>query len=160
MAKKKQTLLQTKKTMSGMHMLLYALVFGLIGGVISYAAFAAPAPGKGKPGGGGGSGGGSLSLVMVTDTNGDGMPNFKDSVSFKVTSSSVQPYVRVECTQNSTLVYTETNGFFAGYPWDTNFDLGPTQSWTSGPANCIAKLIVLNNSKQTVQASLSFLVNG
>jgi hypothetical protein len=38
-----------KQSMSGFQLLVYALIFGLIGGLISYAAFAAPAN---KPGAG------------------------------------------------------------------------------------------------------------
>src|SRR5262249_45915209 len=50
--------------------------------------------GKGKPGGGGGggggttTGGGSLSLVMVTDQNGNGQPNWGDSVTFKISTTA------------------------------------------------------------------------
>jgi len=116
--------------------------------------------GGGKPGGGGS--GGSLTWVMVTDNNQNGLPNFRDTVTFAVqTTATAFPYVTLTCYQNGTLVSQETNAMFAG-SLDENFTLGPTSLWTSGAANCTASLESRDGSSKrgsvTGLASMSFTV--
>ena len=119
---------------------------------------------NGKPGGGGGTvtGGGSLTLRMVVDQNGDGLPNFRDTVTFTVqTTATAYPYVTLKCYKDGTLVSQESNAMFAG-SLDENFQLGPTQLWTSGTASCTATLESWNSSKRssvTVLASMPVTVN-
>src|SRR5260221_1945162 len=56
--------------------------------------------GGGKPGGGTG-GTGGLTLVMLTDANGNGLPNWGDTVTFNVsTTATTQPNVDLKCSQN------------------------------------------------------------
>jgi hypothetical protein len=118
--------------------------------------------GGGKPGGGAGSGsGGSLTYKMVIDNNNDGVPSFRDTVTFIVqTTATAYPYVTLKCYQNGTLVSQDSNAMFA-HSLDQNFTLGPTAAWTSGTANCTATLENRDarNGSITVLASTSFPVN-
>jgi hypothetical protein len=131
MAKKSSKSIKQRK-FSLNHLVVTALVFGLVGGVIGWAAFAAPH----KPGGGGT---GTISLVMVTDKNGDGLPNYNDVVTFAVsTPSTTQPYVTLKCSQNGTLVSQQSNGIFP-ISLGQNFTLAST-AWQSGAGDCTATL--------------------
>jgi hypothetical protein len=118
--------------------------------------------GGNKPGPGtGGSGGGSLTYQMVIDYNNDGVPNFRETVTFVVqTTATAYPYVTLRCYQNGTLVSQDTNAMFV-HSLDQNFTLGPTQAWTGGAANCTATLEDrgAKNGSITVLASTSFAVN-
>jgi hypothetical protein len=112
--------------------------------------------GGGKPGGGGTTGGsGTISMVLVTDRNGDGLPNWADTVTFNIsTSSTTQPWVNLKCTQNRTLVAQGWNGYFVGSLTGTNFQLA-SPTWSSGAADCTA---YLTNPSWAVLASTSFHV--
>lgn len=122
----------------------------LAGSVIAVAGLAValaltPAALAGKPGGGGtggstGGSGGTLSLVMVKDMNGNGAPEYGDTVTFSVsTTATTMPYVTVNCYQGGTLVYQASNGIFA-ISLNQNFVLGGTTAWQSGAASCTAYL--------------------
>jgi hypothetical protein len=116
------------------HLIVTALVFGLVGGVVGWAAFAAPHNGGGHTGGTG-----TISLVMVTDRNGDGLPNYNDIVTFNVsTTSTTQPWVTLKCSQNGTLVYQASNGIF-DISLNQKFTLAST-AWAGGTADCTATL--------------------
>jgi hypothetical protein len=99
----------------------------------------------GKPGGGGKPSGttstGSLSVVMVTDANGNGAPNWNDTITFAITSTSTSPYVDLSCYQGGALVYSAWAGFYESYPWpgQRNMPLY-SPSWTGGAADCVAVL--------------------
>ena len=112
-----------------------------------------------KPGGGGGTtggGGGSLAVVMVNDVNGDGAPNWADTIAFNVTTSDPKPFVRLSCYQNSTMVYNGSVGFFPDYPWAKEFYL-VSGGWSSGAANCTATMYTtLDGSSTTTLATLNF----
>ena len=119
--------------------------------------------GGGKPSGGGTTGGGTITLRMVADNNGDGKPNWNDTVTFDVTTSATEsPYVNLGCYQNNILVASASSGFFANYPWPwTQFMTLSSRTWTGGAADCRADL-GYNNSKGgfTVVASHSFHAEG
>lgn len=123
------------------------------------AAFA----GKGTGGSGGTSSStSSLSVVMVNDVNGNGAPNYGDSVTFSVsTTATANPYVTLGCVQGSTAVYQSSYmvGFFPGYPWPwlRVFALS-SQTWTGGAATCTAKLEYNTGHKWVVLASTTFAV--
>lgn len=110
------------------------------------ALVAAPAfAGKGGNGGGKGKPGtgstGSLTLVMVADANRNGAPNWGDTITFQVTSTSQYPYVDVACYQGGTLVYSAYAGFYPSYPWPGAQQMPLySPSWTGGAAGCVAKL--------------------
>jgi hypothetical protein len=115
--------------------------------------------GGGKKGGGGSTGGsGSLKLVMVTDLNGNGLPNWADTVTFDVsTTATTEPNVSLTCSQNGTVVYGAVSGFYAGYPWPWTQDMTlKSTSWTGGAASCVAKLYYFSGTSTVTLASLSF----
>lgn len=151
---KKQSYLKQKRSFSGAQILIFVILFAAVGTVAVWQSLAAPL--KGSKGGGSG---GSLSLVMVTDKNSDGLPNLGDTVTFNLSTSASFPYVQVSCTQNGSLAFSQTNGFFTSFPWGQNYTLGPTSAWQSGGANCTARMFTVNNSRQTTLATTSFTVN-
>lgn len=106
--------------------------------LLSLALVPAALAGKGKPSGGGSS---SISApVMVTDLNGNGAPNWGDTVSFDVsTTATSQPYVNLVCSGNG-VGYNSWKGVFPG-SLDTNWNFVLSSGgWTSGAANCTATL--------------------
>jgi hypothetical protein len=122
-------------------------------------AFAGKGGGGGKPGGGGSGGGsGSLSLVMVTDQNGNGAPNWGDTVTFNIQqTATTSPYVDLTCAQNGAVVYSTSSGFFAAYPWPWTKDMTlGSQAWTGGAASCTARLYYFSSTKSVTLATLSF----
>jgi len=107
-------------------------------------------------------GSGSLTLVMATDLNGDGAPNWGDTVTFNVsTTATTQPIVSAACVQNGAQVYYHEGGFYAGnpWPWDKMFEL-KSYSWSGGAADCTATLAYTNQrGSHVVLAAISFHVN-
>ena len=103
--------------------------------------FVPGALGKGKPPGGGtGGSGGTISLVMANDVNGNGLPNYMDTVTFAVsTTATTMPWVTVDCYQGGTLVYQASNGIFYT-SLNQLFVLGETDAWQGGAADCTAYL--------------------
>ena len=132
--------------------------------VVSPSALEGRAPGgKGGGGGGGGKNGGtsgggssSLSLVMVTDKNGNGSANWSDTVTFNVSTSAPEPTVELLCSQNGTVVYGATAGFYASYPWPWTKNMTLSSSaWQGGAADCTAKLFQLGASG-SILATVTF----
>ncbi len=144
-------ILKKNKSLSTGQLVLFALVFAAIGGIISYSAFAAPAKG----------GKGTIAMKLVTDNNGDGKPSFGDVVSYDVTTTSTSfPWVNTKCTQNGTTVYEQWAGFYDSYNGGKNFTLGPTQSWSGGPASCTASLASFDKSgRPQMLSSINFDTN-
>jgi len=116
--------------------------------------------GKGKPSGGGTGGGSSVSgPVMVVDNNGNGSPNWGDTITFHVSSSATYPSVELDCYQNGALVEQQVTGFYPTYMWSNNYTLSSFY-WTSGAANCNAVLYTSGkNGSKTVLATSSFSVD-
>jgi hypothetical protein len=115
----------------------------------------------GKGNGNGGAAGrdpSSLGLVMVNDLNGNGTPDYGDSVTFNVsTTASSSPYVDVYCYQGGTLVYAAEAGFYTNYPWPNDFILtAPT--WASGAASCTATIVYYDHGKLVSGLSTPFSV--
>ena len=117
------------------------LVALLVVGLIAGTAFAGKGGngGGGKPGGGGNVAGNALTIGMVRDANANGAANWGDTITFQVTSTSDKPFVRVDCYQGGTWVYSGSVGFFAAYPWAKEFILR-NSLWTGGAANCTATM--------------------
>ncbi len=108
-------------------------------------------------GGGSGTGaGGTVSLVMVNDTNGNGLPNYGDSVTFNVSTTVSQPWVQLTCYQGGDWVVNQYVGFYAGYPWSQIFPLY-SWKWTSGAADCDARLF--DGSNNATLATMTFHVD-
>lgn len=123
---------------------------------LSLALVPAAFAGKGKPGGGGG--GSITGPVMVTDANGDGLPNYGDTVTFNVSASTPTPYVDLTCSQSGVVVYSATAGYFDSYPWPWTKDMNlGSQMWTGGNADCTATLYTFNSrAKKVTLATLPF----
>lgn len=133
-----------------------ALVATLMVGLVAGTAFAAKPSGGGggKPGGGGG----TLSLVLVVDVNGNGSPNWGDTVTFDVsTTATTQPHVSLTCSQGGTVVYGAAAGFYDSYPWPyAKIMTLSSAAWTGGAADCTAKLYYFGGTKTITLATLSF----
>ena len=126
----------------------------------SAPALAAKGGGGGKPAGGSTSGSSlSLATPLVNDVNGDGLPNWGDTVTFDVsTTATTAPYVDLNCYQNGALVYGATSGFFDGYMWPWTKDMTlSSQSWTGGGADCTATSYYFGSrGKKVVLNTLNF----
>jgi hypothetical protein len=131
------------------------LIASMVGVLIAGTALAGKGGGHTGGGGGGGKHGGStggtssMALVMVTDRNGNGSPNFDDTITFDVsTTATAYPYVDVTCYQGGALVYSASAGFYPSYPWQ-GAQLMPlySPSWSGGSADCKA---VLNTNLYTL----------
>jgi hypothetical protein len=115
--------------------------------------------------GGGGGGGkaasatGSLSLKMVTDQNADNLPNWNDEITFVVSSSAAYPMVNLSCYQGSTLVKNQTVGFYPGWVWSKTYALSDWYTWTSGGADCTARLYYQSTKGEVTLATQTFRVN-
>jgi hypothetical protein len=122
-----------------------------------------PAALAAKGGNGGSSGGvpGSLALVMVNDQNGNGLPNWGDSVTFKVsTTATTEPHVSLGCYQDGVLVYSDMTGYYAGYPWPwTQIMSLWSYAWSGGAADCTAKLYYFSGRKTITLTTLGFHVD-
>ncbi len=106
------------------------------------------------------SGSSSLSLMMVNDNNRNGLPNYRDTITFNViTTQTDYPYVNVVCYQNSKLVYSASAGFYNSYPWPGTRNI-PLYSpnWTSGGADCTATLYNASQPKKPY-VNLDFYVS-
>ena len=152
---KKKSYLKKKQSFSGAQILLFIILIAAVGAVAIWQSLAAP-----HKGGGGGKSTGTLTgPVMVTDTNSDGLPNWGDVITFKVTSSASWPSVQLDCYQNGTPVYSATTGYYPTYVWTNNYTLD-NWKWTSGAADCTATLYHTNkNGSSTTDATLTFHVN-
>lgn len=126
--------------------------------VLSLALVPAALAGKGgKPSSGGSS---SISApVMVADVNGDGLPNWGETVTFNVsTTATAQPFVHLVCSGNS-VGYDSWKGYFAG-SLDTNWNFVLSSGgWTSGAADCNASLGMYTKQGFKQLASTSFHVD-
>jgi hypothetical protein len=117
---------------------------------------------KGGSHGGGGttSGSSSISIAepLVYDANGDGLPNWGDTIRFNVsTTVTTEPFVELICYQNGVAVYGANTGYFDSYSWPStqNMKLG-SQMWTGGNADCVASMFTFRNGHRWTLATLSF----
>jgi hypothetical protein len=138
-----------------------SLVALLVVGLMAGTAFAAKGGGggHGKPGGGS-TGGGTVAMLLVTDANGNGAANWADRITYTVsTSATAYPYVSTQCTQNGTLVLSDSAGWFASYAWPDarQFDL-KSDRWTGGSASCTARLYSMDGGSQTILSTITFAV--
>jgi hypothetical protein len=132
----------------------------LIAVVTALCLALAPAAFGAKGGGAGTSSTSSISSpVLVSDANGNGLPNWHDTITFNVsTMATSQPYVNVLCYQNGALVMNSWNGFFDQALNPTrNFGLY-SASWQGGAANCTAWLDMYTKRGTAQLASVSFQV--
>jgi hypothetical protein len=126
------------------------------------AAFAGKGGGGGHKGGGGTSGGSgtiSLALPLVMDVNGNGLPNWNDTVTFNIsTAATSQPFVNLLCYQSGVSVSDGWRGYFAG-SLDTNWNFTLSSGmWPGGAADCTAWLGMYTSQGFQRLASTSFHV--
>lgn len=121
-----------------MRFLLIALLF-LVAIPVSSAASSA------KP---------SLTLVVTTDNNGNGLPNWGDSVSFQTNVDlALFPELELDCYQTR-IVYAVLWSY--PYRWlDFSYSL-QSQTWSGGAAKCHARLWRPNGPKQITLNTLDF----
>ena len=128
--------------------LLALLVVGLVAGT----AFAAKGGGQERSG--------SVSLVMVQDTNGNGLPNWAEVVTFDVSTTADKPYVNVRCYQDGAFVYDAWAGFYGGAWFGQTFTLSSSY-WTAGSADCTARLVTWSkNGRERTHSTMGFAVGG
>jgi hypothetical protein len=158
MAKKKKSggSLNQPMTFSTGTVLIFALIFALVGLIAVFETWAAPRPG------GGSSASISLKLPPDTDNNGDGQPNYLDAVSFNISTTATAPFVHLKCYQNGTLVADGSKGYFSG-SLDTSRSFGLNSGiWQGGAADCKTTVEVYSakgKSTWTVLGTTSFHVN-
>lgn len=141
-----------KPTSAGAVLAVVALVTSL---ALVPAAFAGKGAGGPAP-----SGTSSISQpVMVTDANGNGLPNWRDTVTFNIsTTATAQPYVHMVCSGNG-IGYDSWKGVFPG-SLDTNWNFVLSSGgWTGGAADCTASLGMYTRHGFKQLASASFHVD-
>ena len=100
----------------------------------------------------------TLADPLVVDVNGDGAPNYGDTVTFDVTSNASSPMVNLTCYQGGDWVTNQSVGFYPGWPWSRDFPLS-SWKWTGGAADCTATLYYTNSKGAKVtQAIKTFTV--
>jgi hypothetical protein len=128
---------------------------------VSLALVPAAFAGKGNPGGGGGGGSSSLSLVLSTDVNANGVSNWGDTITYKVsTTATSSPQVSTQCYQNGVLVLHGSASFYAGNPFAYMEYLQlESGMWTSGGGDCTATMYYTSHKGTVTLATLSFHVD-
>jgi len=109
-------------------------------------------------GGRNGDGAYRFALMMSADANGNGLPDWGDTVTFDVsTTASTEPHVDLTCSQNGVLVYSATTGYFATYPWPWTRSMTLSSSaWLRGAADCTAQLYYFSGRRISVIGSIDF----
>jgi hypothetical protein len=127
--------------------------------VLVLVPVALAAKGGHNPSGGSGSSSLSLATPLVYDANGDGLPNWGDQVTFKVsTTATSRPFVALNCFQGGVRVYGFSAGIFPTYAWTQTYTL-KSSMWTGGSANCTATgYYFTSNGRENVFATMSFTV--
>jgi hypothetical protein len=128
------------------------LVATLVVGLVAGTALA------GKPaGGGGGKGGTTVTVAMVADANGNGAPNWGDTVTFRFTTSNPYPVMSVRCSQNGYVVYGDSHPMYTPNPWnDPGHFVLSSLAWSGGSASCLAELKGTSNGRIVVLGSTTF----
>ena len=114
----------------------------------------------GKPTGGGTSGSSTLALVVVDDANGNGQPNWADTITFNVSSSATNSIqVSLACYQGSTRVLHANAAWYDGNPF-AYMQMMKLQSgaWTGGAADCTAKSYYSSGKRTVTLKTLAFSV--
>jgi hypothetical protein len=119
-------------------LLIALLVVGLMAGT----AFAGKSGGSATSGGKHPVSGGTFSVKMVNDQNGNGGPNWGDTITYDLSKVTVQnPFITTTCTQGKTSVLSTWAGYYDAYLWPAAQNiLLKTEYWTGGSATCTAVL--------------------
>jgi hypothetical protein len=148
-------------TRSGLNLAVLAAFVLVL--VVVPAAFAGKG-GKGANSGGGGNVGSStssLALRMVTDVNGNGSPNWGDTVTFDASGTPTNSWqVSLNCYQGGVLVYRANAAWYDGNPFSyMQYMKLQSGAWTGGAADCSAVLYYTSGRKTVNLATLSFHVD-
>jgi hypothetical protein len=145
--------LKSSPTRIGTRVVQATLIASLAVGLTAGSVFA------GKGGGGKPTGGGTISAPqMLSDANGNGLPNYMDSITFTVsTTATDKPMVGLRCWQGTNFVH---DGYIALYDasWlKKHFTLGGSY-WNSAlDATCTARLFYYDNrSRERLLATTDF----
>jgi hypothetical protein len=114
-------------------------------------------PDRGPGGGGGGGGGYSVSISPA------GPYHFGQSVwattDAPMYANGAGPYISLTCYQNGIKVGgADHAGFPGGWYYGDAFQLGPSQMWTGGAADCTVTVWHSSNRKMVTDARTSFHV--
>jgi hypothetical protein len=140
----------------------------LAGVVLALSLALVPAAFAGKGTGGSGGGGGktssaytgSFNMVMLSDANGDGLPNWNDQITFKVSSNAASPMVNLSCYQGTTQVDNQNVGFYPGWVWSQTYTLSHWYYWpTDSAADCTATLYYQGTKGNVTLSTMSFHVD-
>lgn len=131
-----------------------ALIAMLVVGLLAGTALA------GKPGGGGTSASSSLTLVLADDANGNGSPNWADTVTFHPsTSATSSPQVSLSCSQGGAVVYHANAAWYSGNPFAYMQMMKLSSgAWTGGAADCTARMYYSSGKRTVTLKTLSFHV--
>jgi hypothetical protein len=123
-----------------------SLVALLVVGLIAGTAFAGRNTGS------------SIDLVMVDDMNGDGAPNYAETITFDLSTSAAKPYVNVRCYQGTAFVFDGWAAYYSGAWFGQTFTLA-SSSWSAGAADCVARLVVWSkNGREKTLATKDVVV--
>ena len=116
--------------------------------------------GGGRPGGGG-TGGGSYSVTVSPAAPYTFGESVYVTTNAPVYPNNTGPWISLACRQNGVVVGGSTHaGFSSGWYYNWPFQLGPSQSWTGGDADCTVTVSHTSNNKSITDASTSFHVYG
>ena len=120
-----------------------------------------PAALAGKPGGTSGGSSSSLSLVVSTDQNGNGSPNWNDTITYSVSTTATSgPSVKTTCSQNGVAVLWSQSSFYAGNPFSyMNYISLQSGMWTGGAADCTAVMYYTSGKRTVTLSTLTFHVD-
>jgi hypothetical protein len=128
---------------------LLTFVVVLTGSFVASVEGQGKGKGKGDPNAASAS---SLNVVLYVDSNGNGVPNWGDKITFDVvTSETTQPHVQVMCFQGGDVVYG------ADWPVTPVLTLS-SRAWQGGQAECAATAYYFSGSKNVTIASNNFTV--
>ena len=146
--------LGAKTPVSGWQLFMFALIFGLIGGIVGWAAFAAPHNGDGS--GGGKTGSYSISISPAAPYT------FGETVYTTTDAPQVsQSYIYLACYVNGTLVLSEQHANWSGgWLFNSPWTLGPSQMYGGGPSDCTMTVVHQSHNKQVTDAQTSFHIDG
>ena len=94
-------------------------------------------------------------LLEIVNDNGNGLPDYGESVKFNVSTTATNPFISLSCYQGAAWVYAA-----GGMPVNWAFTLA-SNSWSGGDAECTATVYTtIDGSKTTTLGTLSFPVEG
>jgi hypothetical protein len=128
--------------------------------LVPAAGLAAKGGAAGKPGGGGSGGGGGYTVTVSPAAPYSFGQTVNVTTDTPVYPNNAGPFISLKCYQDGVLVGTDDHaGFEGGWYFGWPFSLGPSQSWTSGAADCTITVFHMSNKRSVVDATTAFHVN-